>query len=151
MNLEVLSASESVSLCLGAAKLVLNRFRGLAQRTRSGDRPLSLLFDELAGDVERNLIELKQVEGPGRQPEGLEEEKAQKSARGFLPSLSKPDGGGPLDREAGFYLAESILEDLAGFYGTLVRQTCDDKSREHLLQSKKAVEARIEYLHRVVL
>ena len=57
MNLEVLSTSESMSLCRAAAGLVLSRFRRLANQAEEGDHKLSPLFTELAGDVERNLIE----------------------------------------------------------------------------------------------
>jgi len=149
MNLEVLSSSESRTLCRAAANQALTRFRRLAHHAEQGDRRLSQLFMELAGDVERNLVEMSELDGP--LPEAPEEETAQKVARGFLPSLSKSIDGIRLDRESGFYLVECILEELAGFYGTLVRQCCDEKSRELLLRSKLSIKARLEYLQHVVL
>lgn len=150
MSLEVLSSSECISLCREAATLVLGRFRWLAKRAGPGDRPLALLFSELAGDVERNLIDIRQLEGPG--PPGVpEEETGRQVARGFLPSLSKTAGGGSLDRESGFYLAECLLQELAGFYGALVRQTGDEQARELLNRSKRASESRLEFLRHVVL
>ena len=151
MNLEVLSSRESMTLCRAAANLVLSRFSSMARRTEKGDRSLSQLFMELAGDMERNLVEIFQLEGQGRLPEAFEEETGQKVARGFLPSLSKGSDGVHLDRESGFYVVECILEDLSAFYGALVRQSCDEKSRELLLRWKLAIGARLEFLHRVVL
>ena len=151
MNLEVLSSSESRTLCRAAANEALSRFRRLADQAEQGDRRLSQLFMELAGDVERSLVEMRDLDGPGPLPEALEEETAQKVARGFLPSLSKSSDGVRLDRESGFYLVECILEELAAFYGTLVRQSCDEKSRDFLLRSRLAINARLEYLHHVVL
>jgi len=150
MNLEVLSSNESRSLCLGAANLVLNRFQGLARRTAPEDPPLALLFADLAGDMERSLLEIQRLEGqnPLR---GAGEEMGQTAARGFLPSLSKTGGEAHLNRESGFYLMECILEDLAGFYGALVRQTTDEKSREFILRSKHTVNGRLDFLRHVVL
>ena len=46
---------------------------------------------------------------------------------------------------------ECILEDLARFYAALVRQTCDEKSREFLLRSKQAVNGRLDFLRHVAL
>src|SRR5438309_991542 len=109
MNLEVLSSSESMTLCRAAAKLVLSRFRRLAQQTEQGDRKLSHLFGDLASDVERNLIDMNQLDGQNCLPEALQEETGQKVARGFLPSLSKSREGVCLDRESGFHLMECIL------------------------------------------
>src|SRR5436190_3988051 len=135
MSLEVLSWSESVSLCREAAILVLNRFRTLAQRAGPEDRPLIQLFNELAGDAERNLDEIRQFRGPGL-PQGLPEvAMAKKVAQGFLPSLSKSVGAGSLDRESGFYLAECVLGDLGGFYGALVLQTGVERARSRLRRS----------------
>ena len=151
MSLEVLSSRESLSLCRAAAQLVLDRFRWLAQRTEREDRKLSQLFADLAGDVEKNLVEVYQLEGQSHLPQALEEKAGHQAARGFLPSLSKTVDGDRLDRESGFYLVERVLEDLAGFYGTLIRQSCDEQSREFLLRSKQAVEARLEFLRHVVL
>ena len=151
MNLEVLSSSESMTLCRAAANLVLSRFRRLAQQTEHGDRRLSQLFMELAGDVERNLVEMSDLDGRGSLPEALEEETVQRVARGFLPSLSKSREGVCLDRESGFHLMERILGDLAGFYGALVRQSCDEKSRDLLLRSTLAVRTRLEFLRHVTL
>lgn len=151
MNLEVLSSSESRALCRAAANQALSRFRSLAHQAEQVDRRLSQLFMELAGDVERNLVEMSELEGRSPLPEALEEETAQKVARGFLPSLSKSSDGVRLDRESGFYLVECILEELAGFYVTLIRQSCDEKSRDLLLRLKLAIKARLEYLHHMVL
>jgi len=149
MNLQVLSSSESMTLCRAAANLVLTRFTSMARRTEKGDRDLSQLFMELAGDMERNLVEIHQYDRAGWRVGSPDEEAGRSSALGFLPSLSR--GSERLDRESGFYLVECILEDLAGFYGALVRQSCDERSRELLLRWKLAVEARLEFLHRVVL
>ena len=151
MNLEVLSSSESMTLCRAAAKLVLSRFRRLAQQTEQGDRKLSHLFGDLAGDVERSLIDMNQLDGQSWLPEAVGEETGQKVARGFLPSLSRNRDGVSLDRESGFHLMECILGDLAGFYGALVRQSCDEKSRDLLLRSTLAVKTRLEFLRHVVL
>ncbi len=151
MTLEVLSSSESMSLCLGAANLVLNRFEDLARRTAPGDHPLALLFGDLAGDMDRNLLEIRRMEGQNPRPGAGEQAMGQTAARGFLPSLSKTSGEAHLNRESGFYLMECILEDLAGFYGALVRQTCDEKSREFLLRLRHTVNGRLEFLRHVVL
>ena len=151
MNLEVLSWSETVSLCREAAGLVLNRFRTLAQRADPGDRPLSELFKDLAGDAERSLDEIRRLHGPGPPPGLSESEMATRVARGFLPSLLKSVGTGSLDRESGFYLAECVLGDLVGFYGALVRQTGDERARELLQRSGLAVKARLDFLRFVVL
>src|SRR2546422_5520556 len=106
MNLEVLSSSESMMLCRAAANLVLSRFRSLAQQTEQGDRKLSHLCGDVAGDVERSLIDMNQLDGQSWLPKALEEETAQKVARGFLPSLSKSREGVCPDRESGFHLME---------------------------------------------
>ena len=138
-------------LCRAAANLVLSRFRRLAQQTEQGEHKLSHLFGELAADVERSLIDMNRLDGQSWLPEALEEETAQKVARGFLPSLSKSREGVCLDRESGFHLMECILGDLAGFYGALVRQSCDEKSKDLLLRSTLAVKTRLEFLRHVVL
>jgi hypothetical protein len=151
MTLEVLSSSESLSLCRAAAGLVLNRFRRLAHQTEQEDRKLSQLMTELADEVERNLVEIHQLDGQDRLPEALDEASGQRVARGFLPSLSKNCDGVRLDRESGFYLMECILEELAGFYSTLVRQSSDERSRDLLLRLKLAVADRLEFLRHVVL
>jgi len=151
MNLEVLSSRESTSLCRAAAHLVLDRFRWLAQRADPGDLQLSRLFLDLDSDVEKHLMEIRGVEEPDPVAAEVVSLMEQSTARGFLPSLSKTIGGARLDRESGFYLVECILEDLAGFYGTVVRQTCDDRSRDLLLRLKGAVRARLDFLRRVVL
>jgi len=151
MTLEVLSSSESMSLYRGAANLVLNRFRWLARRAASENQPLTLLFADLVSDVERNLMEIRQLEGQGHPPGAHEQETGQTAARGFLPSLSKTAGEGPLDVESGFFLVECILEELARFYGALVRQTCDETSRDFLRRSRKTVNDRLEFLHQVLL
>ena len=151
MNLEVLSSNESMTLCRAGANLALSRFRSLAHQAEGGDRKLSRLFIELADDVQGHLVEIHQLDGQGRLPEDLEEEAGQKVARGFLPSLSKSGDGVRLDRESGFYRVECILKELGAFYGTLVRQSCDEKSRELLLRLASAVRSRLEYLHHVVL
>jgi hypothetical protein len=149
MNLEVLSSSESMTLCRAAANQALSRFRRLAHQAEQGGCRLSQLFMELAGDVERNLVEMNELDGRDPLPEAHVEETAQKVARGFLPSLSKSRDR--LDRESGFYVVECILGELAGFYGTLVRQSRDEKSRDLLLRSKQAITVRLEYLRHVVL
>jgi hypothetical protein len=123
----------------------------MARRIEQGDRELSRLFMELAGDMGRNLVEIQHLDAPGRLPESPEEEAAQKVALGFLPSLSKGSSEVRLDRESGFYRVECILSDLAGFYGALVRQSRDERSRDNLLRWKRTVEARLEFLHHVVL
>jgi len=151
MNLEVLTSSESMNLCRSAAGLVQGQFVSMARRIEQGYRDLSRLFMELSGDMGRNLVEIQQLDAPGRLPESPEEEAAQKVALGFLPSLSKGGSEVRLDRESGFYRVECILEDLARFYGALVRQSCDEKSRDNLLRWKLTVEARLEFLHHVVL
>ena len=151
MNLEVLTSSESINLCRSAAGLVQSRFASMARRSEQGDRDLSRLFMELAGDMGRNLVEIQQLDAPGRLPESPEEKAAQKVALGFLPSLSKGSSEVRLDRESGFYRVECILADLAGFYAALVRHSCDEKSRENLRRWKLAVEARLEFLRHVVL
>ena len=151
MNLEVLSSSECRSLCREAALLVRNRFRWLRERAASGDRPLTLLFGDLAADAERNLSEIRHLEGPGGPPPNSETEPVQQVARGFLPSLSKTGGAERLDRESGFYLAECILADLAEFYGALVRHTGDEPSKDLLQRSKLAAESRLEFLRQVIL
>jgi hypothetical protein len=151
MTLEVLSSIESMSLARGAADLVLNRFHWLARRAGPEDHPLTLLFADLAGDVERNLLEIGQLEAQGHLPGAHEQESGRTAARGFLPSLSKASGEGRLDRESGFYLVECLLEDLAGFYGAVVRQTCDEKARGFLLRSKQTVNGRLDFLHHMVL
>jgi hypothetical protein len=151
MNLEVLSTSESMTLCRAAANLVLTRFKSLSDRSRLGDRQLSHLFTVLAGDMERNLVEVHQYDRAGWRLAAPDEEAGQRAALGFLPSLSKGGEGVRLDRESGFYLGECILEDLARFYGALDRQCCDEGSRELLLRWKSAVGVRLEFLRRVVL
>jgi hypothetical protein len=151
MKMEVLSSRESTSLCRAAAHLVLSRFRWLAQRADPGDLQLRLLFSDLESDVEKNLVEILGVEEPGHVSGAAEEQMAQNAARGFLPSLLKTIGDARLDRESGFYLVECILEDLAGFYGTVVRQTCDDQVRDLLQRLRQTVDARLAFLHRVVL
>lgn len=151
MTLEVLSSSECMSLCLGAATLVLNRFQELARRTAAEDPPLTLLFADVAGDMEGNLQEIRRSEGQRPLNGAGEREMGQTAARGFLPSLSKTIGEAHLNRESGFYLMECILKDLEGFYGALVRQTCDDRSRRFLLRSKHTVNGRLEFLRHVVL
>ena len=143
-RMEVLSSGECRSLCREAAVLVLRRFRLLATQSDPGDRPLTLLFGDLAAEVERSLVEI----GP---LEIHEPETGRGVAGGFLPSLSKSPGGGELDRESGLYLAECIFQDLAGFYGTLVRQTGDERSKALLQRSKSAAESRLEYLRTVVM
>jgi hypothetical protein len=145
MTLEVLSSGESMALCRAAAGMALSRFRTLAQQARDGDRKLSELFLELAGDVERNLAEMDQLAGQSPSTE------AAKAARGFLPTLSKGGEGSRLDRESGFYLVECILEELAGFYGMLARQSCDEPSRDLLQRSALAAKSRLIFLHHVVL
>ena len=151
MTLEVLSSSESMSLCLGAANLVLDRFKALARRTAPEEHPLALLFANLAGDMERSLLEIQQLEGQDPLQGANEQGMGQTAARGFFPSLSKTAGEARLNWESGFYLVECLLENLAGFYGALVRQTCDEKSRDFLLRSKHTVDGRLESLRRVVL
>jgi|SRR5579862_9593421 len=151
MTLEVLSSSETLSLCRGAADLVLNRFQWLRRQTTPEDHPLALLLDDLAGDLERNLLEIYRLKGQDLRPGADEKERGRTAARGFLPSLSKTAGEAHLNRESGFYLMECILEDLAGFYGALVRQSCDEQSRDFLLRSKHAVNGRLEFLSHVVL
>jgi len=147
----VLSSSESMSLCRGAAGLVLDRFHWLARRAAPEDHPLTVLFADLAGDVERNLVEIDQLEARGHPPGAHERESGRTVARGFLPSLSRTAGEGRLGRESGFHLVECLLEDLAGFYGALVRQACDETSRDFLLRSKQTVNGRLDFLHHVVL
>lgn len=151
MKMEVLSLGESLSLCRAAAILVSNRFQWLARQTEQGDRKLSQLFGELAGEVERNLNEIHHLDGLDRPPGASEREAGQEVARGFLPSLSKSIDGVRVDRESGFYLMECLLEDLAQFYGALVRQCSDEKSRDLLLRLKLAVKGRLEFLQHVVL
>ena len=151
MNLEVLSSNESMTLCRAAANLALSRFRRLAHQAEEGDRKLSRLFVVLAEEVEGHLVEIHQLDGQSRLPEDLEDETGQKVARGFLPSLSKSRDVVRLDRESGFYLVECILGELNAFYGTLVRQSCDEKSRDLLLRLASAARSRLEYLHHVVL
>ncbi|HEV3029389.1 MAG TPA: hypothetical protein VG457_17550 [Planctomycetota bacterium] len=151
MSLKVLSSRESVSLCRAAALLVLGRFRWLAQRADPGDLQLSRLFTDLDRDVEKHLVEILGLGEPGQVVGEVEEQMGQRAARGFLPSLSKTIGGALLDREAGFFLVECILEDLSGFYGAMVRQTCDDQARDLFLRLKQAVHARLNLLHHVVL
>lgn len=151
MNLEVLSSSECRSLCREAAILVLDRFRWLRERSGSADRPLTVLFGDLAADAERNLTEIRHLENLGWTPEPQDAEPVQQVARGFLPSLSKTTGGDRLDRESGFYLAECLLEDLADFYGALVRHTGDEPSKDLLHRSKRAAESRLEFLRQVIL
>lgn len=140
-----------MSLCRGAAHLVLNRFQGLTRRTAPKDPPLALLFADLGNDLERNLLEIQRLEGQDSPPRADEQEMERTAARGFLPSLSKTTGEAHLNRESGFYVAECILEELAGFYDTLVRQTSDEMSRNFLLQSRQAAKGRLEFLHHVVL
>jgi hypothetical protein len=149
MNLAVLSSSECMSLCRDAAFLVMSRFRWLAQRTAPEDRPLILLFRDLAADLEANLQHIEHLEGLN--PSSGDGETGQRTARGFLPSLEKTPGGSGLDRESGFYLAECILKDLDAFYGALVRHICDEQSRTLLQRSKQAVENRLKFLRHVVL
>jgi len=149
--MEVLSSRESTSLCRAAALLVRGRFRWLAQRADPGDLQLSRLFSDLDRDVEMNLVEILGLEEPDQVTGEAEEQMGQRAARGFLPSLSKTIGGARLDRESGFFLVECILEDLAGFYGAMVRQTCDEKARDLFLRLQQAVQARLDFLHHVVL
>jgi len=151
MTLKVLSSSESMSLCRGAADLVLDRFHWLAGRTAPEDHPLTVLFADLAGDVERDLVEIDQLEAQGHPSGAHQQESGRTVARGFLPSLLKTAGEGRLSRESGFYLVECLLEDLAGFYGALVRQSCDKTSRDFLLRAKQTVNGRLDFLHKVVL
>ncbi|SRR5579859_2587795 len=151
MNMEVLSPRESTSLCRAAAHLVLDRFRWLAQRADPGDLQLSRLFSELDSDVEKHLVEILGVQEQDTLSGEAESQMGKSTARGFLSSLSKTIGGARLDRESGFYLVECTLEDLAGFYGTVFRQTRDDRSRDLLLRLRGAVRARLDFLRRVVL
>jgi len=151
MNLEVLSTSESMSLCRAAAGLVLGRFRLLADQTETQDPKLNQLFTDLADEVERSLVEMDQLDGQARLPEVLDEKTGQQVARGFLPSLSKGHDGVRMGRESGFYLVECVLEDLARFYGVLARQSSDEKSRELLLRWKSAIGSRLLFLQHVVL
>ncbi len=151
MNLQVLSLNECLSLCRGAAVLVMHRFRWLGQQVTPEDRPLALLFADLAGDVEKILVEIWKLEGVDRPPEVLEKESGQQVARGFLPSLLKTVGDGPLDRESGLYLAECLLEDFADFFGALVRQAEDEQARDLLQRSQQAVSTRLGLLRHVLL
>ena len=130
---------------------MLDRFHWLAGRAAPEDHPLTVLFADLAGDVERNLVEIEQLEAQGHPPGTHQQVSGRTVARGFLPSLSKTAGEGRLSRESGFYLVECLLEDLAGFYGALVRQCCDETSRDFLLRSKQTVNGRLAFLHHVVL
>ena len=151
MSLEVLSATESMSLCRGAANVVLNHFQWLARRTAPEDQPLALLFADLGSVMERNLLEIQRFEGQAPLLGADELEKARRAARGFLPSLSKTTGEARLNRESGFYLVECLLEELAGFYGTLARQAVDEKARTFLLRSSQTVKGRLQFLQHVVL
>lgn len=151
MNLEVLSSSDSMTLCRAAAQLALSRFRKLGQQAAERDPKLSRLFVELAGDMERHLGEIHQLDGQDDLPDAHRDQMREQVARGFLPSLSKATDELRLDRESGFHLVECILEELAGFYGTLVRQSCDEKSRDLLRRLGLAIQDRVGFLHQVVL
>jgi len=151
MPLEVLSAGESMTLCRAAADLVLTRFKSLAHRSERVDRKLSQLFTELSGDMEKTLVEVHQHDPAGSGVGSPDEKAGRRAALGFLPSLSKGCEAIRLDRESGFYLVECILKDLAAFYGALVRQSCDERSRELLLRWELAIGTRLEFLRRVVL
>jgi hypothetical protein len=151
MKLEELSQQKRLSVGRQAVRLVLARLRLLALQAQAGDPPLHQLFNGLAGDVEKILVEIGRFEGQGGSPDLLPDEAGQGIARGLLPSLSKFSGGDSIDRESGIYLAECMEVELAGFFGTLARLAGDEESRAFHLRSKQAVEARLEFLRHVLL
>jgi hypothetical protein len=147
----VLSPGESLTLCRAAAGLVQTRLTSMARRIEREDSDLGQLFMELAADLQRDFVDVHHPDEPGGRPGSPGEEPGQRAAMGFLPSLSKVREGVRLDRESGFYLVECLLEDLARLYGAIVRQSRNEALRELLLRWKRAIETRLEFLHRVVL
>jgi hypothetical protein len=151
MTLEELSPQKRLSVGRQAVRLVLARLRKLALQTLAGDPPLYQLFNGLAGDVEKILVEIGRFESQGGSPDLLPESEGQGIARGFLPSLQISSGGANVDRESGIYLSECMGKDLVGLFETLGRQSCDAESKAFYLRSKQAVEARLEFLRHVLL
>jgi len=151
MKLEELSSQRRLSVGRQSVRLVLARIRLLSLQAQSGDPPLHQLFNGLAGDLEKILVEIGRFESQGGSPDLLPEELGQDIARSSLPSLSKFSGRDNVDREWGIYLAECMGVELAGFFGTLARLDGDQESRAFHLRLKQAVEARLEFLRRVLL
>lgn len=144
MTLRDLASNETFSLCRRAAVSVAGRCRFLAQGTAADDAPLRGLLENLAGDLEKRM--------PKRAlPSSVPQEEEDRLIRIYFPSLSKSMGAGFLDREAGTYLAECLLEEFAAFYRILAEQTPDLEARTYFLDATKAEEVHLKFVRRVLL
>ena len=84
-------------------------------------------------------------------PSSVPQEEEDRLIRIYFPSLSKSMGAGFLDREAGTYLAECLLEEFAAFYRILAEQTPDLEARSYFLDATKAEERHLKFVRRVLL
>jgi hypothetical protein len=153
LDLDQLRSCELLALGRRSLELCARRLDAIAEAAETDDRPLRGLLRRMALDKEMRAADVERVENEqpeeSRLPSRAEE--AVSFIRGYLTSVGKRFGEGPLNRDVALFLAESLEEEASRLFRVLAGHSREGRTARFFLEQSECERGKLHELRDVVL
>jgi hypothetical protein len=148
-----LASAELLALGRRALELESRRLDEIAAASDPGDRPLRELLHKMALESELRASEVEREENirPEDAPLATSPDLAMKLISGYLKSLTKSFGEGPLLRDAALFFAESLEEETSRLCRVLAQHAREWPINRLFIDLAERERHNVDYLREVVL
>ena len=148
-----LDTAELLTVGLRALELGAQRIDQIADMADPGDQPLREVLRKMSLDAQLQAASVEQLENllPEEPSISSKPEEGLRLIRGYLTSLTKSLGEGPVHRDIALFLAESLEEETSRLCRVLAGHVREGRARNIFAGLADREQGNFRYLREVVL